>query len=112
MPTGIPAGVVPVWRALLHLAADTITEVSMELGGHAPVLVFPDTFVTAAHALRVGDGRDPQTDVEPLTNLRRVREAEQLIEDAVAGGASVAVSATIGSAGASSSSPRCSPTWW
>jgi succinate-semialdehyde dehydrogenase/glutarate-semialdehyde dehydrogenase len=123
-------GSVPVGRTLLHLAADTITEVSMELGGHAPVLVFPDAdidtaaracvaakfrnagqvcaspsrfivhesvskeysdaCVTAARGLRVGDGRDPQTDVGPLTNLKRVREAEQLIEDAIAGGASVA----------------------
>lgn len=123
-------GSVPVGRTLLHLAAENITEVSMELGGHAPVLVFPDAdvqkaalecvatkfrnagqvcaspsrfivheaiaaefrdaFVTATQALRVGDGRDPQTDVGPLTNLKRVEEAEQLIEDAIAGGAKVA----------------------
>lgn len=123
-------GSVPVGRTLLHLAADNITEVSMELGGHAPVLVFPDAdiqaaaracvaskfrnagqvcaspsrfivheavnrefsdaFVTATRTLRVGDGRDPQTDVGPLTNLKRVEEAEVLIKDAVAGGATVA----------------------
>lgn len=123
-------GSVPVGRTLLHLAAENITEVSMELGGHAPVLVFPDAdiekaaaacvatkfrnagqvcaspsrfivhesvsrrfsdaFVAATRALRVGDGRDPQTDVGPLTNLKRVEEAEMLIEDAVSGGAQVA----------------------
>jgi succinate-semialdehyde dehydrogenase/glutarate-semialdehyde dehydrogenase len=44
-------GSVPVGRALLHLAADNITEVSMEPGGHAPVLVFPDADIeTAARA--------------------------------------------------------------
>ncbi len=35
-------GSVPVGRALLHLAADRILPMSMELGGHAPVLVFAD----------------------------------------------------------------------
>jgi succinate-semialdehyde dehydrogenase/glutarate-semialdehyde dehydrogenase len=35
-------GSVPVGRSLLHLAAETITAVSMELGGHAPVLVLDD----------------------------------------------------------------------
>src|SRR5262249_22789879 len=107
-----------------------IVEVSMELGGHAPVLVFADAdieaaalacvaskfrntgqvcaspsrfivhesvsqqfsdaFVAATHALRVGDGRDPETQVGPLTNLKRIEEAEQLIADAVAGGATIA----------------------
>ena len=123
-------GSVAVGRTLLHLAAENITEVSMELGGHAPVLVFADAdiqkaaqacvatkfrnagqvcaspsrflvhesvaaeftaaFVAATRALRVGDGRDPNTDVGPLTNLKRVEEAEELIEDAVTGGATVA----------------------
>ncbi|MGV9863508.1 NAD-dependent succinate-semialdehyde dehydrogenase [Rhodococcus koreensis] len=123
-------GSVPVGRTLLHLAADNITEVSMELGGHAPVLVFPDAdidaaakacvaskfrnagqvcaspsrflvhesvstefsdaFVAATAGLRVGDGFDPNTDVGPLTNLKRITEAQELIEDAVAGGATIA----------------------
>lgn len=123
-------GSVPVGRTLLHAAAEQITQVSMELGGHAPVLVFPDAdivaaaracvaskfrnagqvcaspsrfivhesvqaeftaeFVAAAATLQVGDGRDPGTDVGPLTNLRRIEAAEELIEDAVAGGASIA----------------------
>ncbi len=37
-----------VGRRLLHLAADGIKRVSMELGGHAPVLVFEDADVLAA----------------------------------------------------------------
>lgn len=41
-------GSVPVGRQLLHLAADGVKKVSMELGGHAPVLVFPDADPLAA----------------------------------------------------------------
>jgi succinate-semialdehyde dehydrogenase/glutarate-semialdehyde dehydrogenase len=124
-------GSVPVGRILLGLAATNITEVSMELGGHAPVLVFPDAdiptaarlcvagkyrnagqvcaspsrflvhesvqeeftreFIAAASSLVVGDGRDPATQVGPLTNRRRLEAAEGLVLDAVAGGASVRV---------------------
>ncbi|WP_205783824.1 NAD-dependent succinate-semialdehyde dehydrogenase [Microbacterium sp. 10M-3C3] len=46
-------GSVPVGRILLGLAAENITEVSMELGGHAPVLVFPDADIAAAARLCV-----------------------------------------------------------
>lgn len=35
-------GSVPVGRHLMHLAADGIKRMTMELGGHAPVLVFDD----------------------------------------------------------------------
>ncbi|WP_449279079.1 NAD-dependent succinate-semialdehyde dehydrogenase [Leucobacter sp. GX24907] len=119
-----------VGRTLLHLAADNMVAVSMELGGHAPVLIFEDAdietaaracvaskfrntgqvcaspsrfivqesvaerfsaaFIAATHELKVGDGRDPATVVGPLSNLKRVSEAEELIEDAVAGGARIA----------------------
>lgn len=41
-------GSVPVGRMLLHLAAERIKGVSMELGGQAPVLVFDDADVDAA----------------------------------------------------------------
>jgi succinate-semialdehyde dehydrogenase/glutarate-semialdehyde dehydrogenase len=37
-----------VGRKMLHLAADGIKRVSMELGGHAPVLIFEDADVEAA----------------------------------------------------------------
>ncbi|WP_085528494.1 NAD-dependent succinate-semialdehyde dehydrogenase [Kocuria massiliensis] len=124
-------GSVPVGQTLLHLAADSITDVSMELGGHAPVLVFSDAdisqaaetcvatkfrnagqvcaspsrfivhesiaeeftkaFVAATHALNIGDGTDPRTQVGPLTNLKRVEEAQELVDDAVAHGATIAV---------------------
>ncbi|HDZ71708.1 MAG TPA: NAD-dependent succinate-semialdehyde dehydrogenase [Aurantimonas coralicida] len=35
-------GSVPVGKQILHLAADGVKKVSMELGGHAPVVVFDD----------------------------------------------------------------------
>lgn len=41
-------GSVPVGREILHLAADGIKKVTMELGGHGPVLVFDDADATAA----------------------------------------------------------------
>ena len=41
-------GSLPVGRKLMHLAADRILPASMELGGHAPVLVFPDADLRAA----------------------------------------------------------------
>jgi succinate-semialdehyde dehydrogenase / glutarate-semialdehyde dehydrogenase len=35
-------GSIPVGKQILHLAADGVKKVSMELGGHGPVIVFPD----------------------------------------------------------------------
>jgi succinate-semialdehyde dehydrogenase/glutarate-semialdehyde dehydrogenase len=99
----------------------------MELGGHAPVLVFEDAaiefaaeaaarakfrnggqvciaasrffvqesiaepflkrFVEVTQSLRVGDGRDPSTDVGPLSNLRRLEATDSLVKDALEKGA-------------------------
>jgi succinate-semialdehyde dehydrogenase / glutarate-semialdehyde dehydrogenase len=120
-------GSVPVGRTLLRAAAENIIPATMELGGHAPVLVFADAdvdlaarscvqakfrnagqvcaspsrfyvhkaiadeftekFVHAAEALTVGDGRDPETDVGPLTSERRLVAADRLVQDAVGKGA-------------------------
>ncbi len=41
-------GSVAVGRTLLHLAAEDVKAVSMELGGHAPVLIFGDADIGAA----------------------------------------------------------------
>jgi succinate-semialdehyde dehydrogenase/glutarate-semialdehyde dehydrogenase len=46
-------GSVPVGVTLLKLAAEGVKSVSMELGGHAPVLVFPDADLTAAARVAV-----------------------------------------------------------
>jgi succinate-semialdehyde dehydrogenase/glutarate-semialdehyde dehydrogenase len=123
-------GSVDVGRILLRAAAERIIPATMELGGHAPVLVFADAdvtlaaqscvkakfrnagqvcaspsrffvhetvleefsdaFVEATNALRTGDGRDPNTDVGPLTSERRRVAADHLVKDAVSLGARVA----------------------
>lgn len=122
-------GSVPVGRHILKLCADGIKAVSMELGGHSPVLVFADAdveeaaeigargkfrnngqvciaasrffvhesvaerftrrFVEVTQALRIGDGRDPQTEIGPLANRRRLAATEALVQDARDKGACV-----------------------
>ncbi|HOZ45453.1 MAG TPA: NAD-dependent succinate-semialdehyde dehydrogenase [Candidatus Hydrogenedentes bacterium] len=122
-------GSVPVGQRILHLCADRIKAVSMELGGHSPVLVFEDTdvdkaaetcargkfrnngqvciaasrffvqesvaerfidrFVTVARSMKLGNGKDPKTDVGPLGNRRRLEATEHLVQDAVSKGATV-----------------------
>ena len=44
-------GSVPVGKILLRQCADSVKKVSMELGGHAPVLVFPDADPVAVGAM-------------------------------------------------------------
>jgi len=41
-------GSTPVGKQILHLCADGVKKASMELGGHAPVLIFDDADVVAA----------------------------------------------------------------
>ena len=53
-----------------------------------PVLEkFTRRFVEITRSLRLGNGRDTDTDVGPLANARRVSATEELIEDAVSKGA-------------------------
>ncbi len=120
-------GSVPIGREIIALSSQGIKPVSMELGGHSPVLVFEDAdveraaeisakgkfrnmgqvcisasrffvqesvldrfterFVEVTKALRLGNGRDPETDVGPLSNLRRLEATEALVADAVEKGA-------------------------
>jgi succinate-semialdehyde dehydrogenase / glutarate-semialdehyde dehydrogenase len=47
-------GSIPVGKHLLKLAADTVKRSTMELGGHAPVIVFDDADVTHALNLMAG----------------------------------------------------------
>ncbi len=115
-------GSVPVGKEILKLCAPGIKAVSMELGGHSPVLIFEDAdvdqaaetaargkfrnngqvciaasrffvhqsvaarftqrFVEVVQALRIGDGREPHTDIGPLANRRRLAAVEALVDDA------------------------------
>lgn len=122
-------GSVPVGRLLAAQAGQALKPITLELGGHAPVLVFEDAdldaaarlvaagkfrgtgqiclsptrilvqrsvyqafldkFVAETQALRVGDGLDPQTQVGPVSNERRIQAIEALVADARASGATV-----------------------
>ena len=116
-----------VGRHLTTLAAQHMTPVLMELGGHAPVIVcedtdveaaaisgavrkmrnagqvctsptrffvherifdaYTETFVERAAATVVGSGLDPQVEMGPLANERRVEALSAMVEDACDKGA-------------------------
>ena len=122
-------GSVPVGKLLSRQSGEGLKPVTMELGGHSPVLVFDDVdveriatacatfkyrnagqvcispnriyvqknaykgflerFVEVAKAIKVGDGRDPETQMGPLTNERRLQATEAFVADARARGAKV-----------------------
>lgn len=123
-------GSMPVGKIILKHAAEGIKPVSMELGGHNPVLVFEDAnieeaaricarakfrnngqvcisasrffvqesivdkfteyFVDETKKIRIGVGTDPETELGPLENERRIEQASALINDAVSKGARLA----------------------
>jgi succinate-semialdehyde dehydrogenase/glutarate-semialdehyde dehydrogenase len=120
-------GSVPVGKLLMAQAAAQLTKVSLELGGHGPVLIledaepeaaagacaqakfrnagqvcispsrfyvhrsiaepFRETFADAARNLRLGNGLDPEVEMGPLANPRRLAMAQSLVEDALGLGA-------------------------
>jgi succinate-semialdehyde dehydrogenase/glutarate-semialdehyde dehydrogenase len=120
-------GSTPVGKQLAALAASHMKRSTMELGGHAPVIVaadadldlatdlmvsakfrnagqicvaptrflveeaaadtYIDRFTAGAKALVVGNGMDPQTQMGPLANDRRIPALEALVADAVERGA-------------------------
>jgi succinate-semialdehyde dehydrogenase / glutarate-semialdehyde dehydrogenase len=122
-------GSTEVGRVLLREAADRVVNVSMELGGNAPFLVFADADLDAAiegamiakmrnageactsanriyaqapvaaefarrladrmAALKVGPGTADGVQVGPLVNWEAVEKVDQLVQDAVAKGATV-----------------------
>lgn len=122
-------GSTPVGKQLAALAGLHMKRVTMELGGHAPAIVFEDADVDAAarilagskfrnagqvcvsptrflvheslyarfvgrfveetRAIKVGSGLDPEVRMGPLANPRRVQAMQRLVDDAVAGGATI-----------------------
>jgi succinate-semialdehyde dehydrogenase/glutarate-semialdehyde dehydrogenase len=116
-----------VGRQIAQLAAEGIKPCTLELGGHAPVLVFDDAdlekavatcvigktrnagqvctsptrflvqegvhddfvrlFGEALDAMQVGAGLDPESQMGPVANERRLHAIEELVEDAVHAGA-------------------------
>ena len=122
-------GSTPVGKHLAALAGEHMKRATMELGGHAPVLVFDDAdvdnainvmastklrnagqvcvsptrflvqenaaekfidgFVAAMESATVGNGLDPETEMGPLANERRIPAMEAMIADAKSKGADV-----------------------
>jgi len=120
-------GSTAVGRHLTTLAAQHMTPVLMELGGHAPVIVcedtdvaaaaisgavrkmrnagqvctsptrffvhesifdaYTETFVRRASETVVGNGFDPDVEMGPLANDRRIEALTELVEDACERGA-------------------------
>ncbi len=120
-------GSITVGKHLLRLAADTVKSTTMELGGHAPVIVFDDAdfdrtidvliagksrncgqvcvsptrffiqepifdkfvqkFAERASQLKVGNGLNPENQMGPMANPRRIQAMRQFVSDAVAQGA-------------------------
>jgi succinate-semialdehyde dehydrogenase / glutarate-semialdehyde dehydrogenase len=123
-------GSTPVGKQLAAMAGQHMKRATMELGGHAPALVFDDAdvgkaasilvaqkfrnagqvcvsptrflvqetvaakfiskFVTGAEQLIVGDGMSASTQMGPLANRRRVQVLQELVDDAVNRGATLA----------------------
>ncbi|MBN3853487.1 NAD-dependent succinate-semialdehyde dehydrogenase [Paraburkholderia sp. Ac-20340] len=123
-------GSVEVGKQLAALAGRHMKRTTMELGGHAPVLVFADadidacaralavqklrnagqvcisptrfyierpayerfvgTFTEAMRATRVGAGDEPGVQMGPLCHARRVQAMQDLVDDAIAHGATLA----------------------
>ncbi len=119
-------GSIPVGQHLMRRAADTVKRMSMELGGHAPVIIhedvdpakaaqiaatgkfrnngqvcvsptrfyvhashkdaFTEHFVAATQKMKVGNGFDPDVEVGPLINRKRLEFTEKMVEDTIADG--------------------------
>ncbi|MCK1688319.1 aldehyde dehydrogenase family protein [Bradyrhizobium sp. 145] len=122
-------GSTPVGKQLAKIAAGNLQRCVLELGGHAPVVVFEDAdlsktawaiseykfecagqscnapsrilversiykeflakLVRAAEGIRVGAPDDPDTDMGPMANAKRIEAMERLTKDAVNRGANI-----------------------
>lgn len=120
-------GSTPVGKMLTSMAGKHMKRATMELGGHAPAVVFDDAdmdaavkmlagftfrnagqvcispplflvqkgvydkfvdqFVSIAKSVKVGDGLDPATRMDPLANERRIPALQRGVDDAVKRGA-------------------------
>ena len=123
-------GSVPVGKHLAMIAGQHMKRITMELGGHSPMMIFDDVdaehvanvtaalkwrnagqvcisptrffvhekvydkfvskFTDIAKNKKVGDGMDPDSEMGPLANPRRIDAMEKLIADAQEHGGKVA----------------------
>ena len=102
-------GSTAVGKHLSKLACERGIRTTMELGGHAPVLVFDDAdlqegiydrfvaaFVERAVALKVGNGLDAGVDMGPMAHARRIPAVQEMVDDAVRRGARLHTGGTRG----------------
>ena len=122
-------GSIPVGQHLMRRAADTVKRMSMELGGHGPVIihedvdpvkvartaamgksrnngqvcvsptrfyvhkkhekVFTEEFAGALAKMKIGHGLEPDTEIGPLINRKRLDFIEQFVEQTREEGANV-----------------------
>ncbi|MEL6291937.1 MAG: NAD-dependent succinate-semialdehyde dehydrogenase [Pseudomonadota bacterium] len=123
-------GSVPVGKQLAAMAGQHMKRITMELGGHSPMMIFDDVnaedvatmtaalkfrnagqvcisptrffvhekvydqfvskFTDIAKNKKVGDGLDPDSEMGPMANPRRIDAMNQFIGDAVEKGAKLA----------------------
>jgi aspartate-semialdehyde dehydrogenase len=133
-------GSTDIGRLLLRQASTTIKKVSMELGGHAPFIVFDDAdielavkgcmdakfatsgqdclaanriyvhrpiyaefierFAEKVHALKIGHGLDPATDIGPMTRASVAAKCRDHVGQAVHAGARIVAGGGSSSLGA------------
>ncbi|MBY5392861.1 NAD-dependent succinate-semialdehyde dehydrogenase [Rhizobium leguminosarum] len=85
-------------KAIGLLAAEAKTRASGQICASASRFIvdesvykpFVDSFAGALNDLRIGDGFDPQAQMGPLANDRRLGAAETMVQNAIARGARVA----------------------
>ncbi|MEZ5861687.1 MAG: NAD-dependent succinate-semialdehyde dehydrogenase [Geminicoccaceae bacterium] len=122
-------GSIPVGQHLIRRSADTVKRMSMELGGHGPVIihedvdpvkaalvsaagksrnngqvcvsptrfyvhkkheqVFTETFAGALAKMKIGHGLEPDTEIGPLVNRKRLGFIEEMVEQTKEEGARV-----------------------
>ena len=122
-------GSVPIGKHLAAMAGQHMKRITMELGGHSPMMIFDDVdaedvanltaalkfrnagqvcisptrffvhdkvydsfvskFTDIAKNKKVGDGLDPESEMGPLANPRRINAMDEFIGDAVEKGAKV-----------------------
>lgn len=120
-------GSTTIGKQLAALAGQHMKRITMELGGHAPAIIFADadvdraatilatqkfrnagqicvaptrflihervfdaftaSFVKKARSFKIGQGSDPDTQLGPLANERRLGAMRRLVDDALAKGA-------------------------
>ena len=92
-------GSTEIGKILLQKCSGTVKKVSMELGGHAPFIVFNDAnidefcskFVDAVSKIKVGDGLNEENASGPMIDEHSLSKVEEHVQDALQYGAKVAI---------------------